>query len=68
MPFKPWIIAAAAALGLAACGETTGNQALAGGAIGAGAAVLVNGSLIKGAAVGAAGNIIFCELNPGRCR
>ena len=67
MGFKPWIIAAVAASGLAACGDTIGEQALAGGAIGAGAAAVTSGSLAQGAAIGAAGNIVYCELNPGKC-
>lgn len=53
---------------LAACGDTIGEQAVAGGAIGAGAAVLTSGSLVTGAAVGAAGNLAYCQLNPGKCR
>ena len=60
-----------AALGLcamlAACGDTLGEQALAGGAIGAGAAAVTNGTIVKGAAIGAAGNIAYCQLYPNRC-
>ena len=53
--------------GLAACGETIGEQALGGAAVGAGAATITSGSIATGAAVGAAGNIAYCELNPGKC-
>ena len=56
------------AVGLAGCGDTIGEQALAGGAIGAGAAAITSGSLLQGAAIGAAGNLAYCQLNPGRCR
>jgi len=52
---------------LAACGDTLGEQALGGAAVGAGVAAVTSGSLAQGAAIGAAGNIVFCELNPGRC-
>lgn len=68
MSFRTFLIGAIACTGLAACGDTIGEQALAGGAIGAGTAVLVNGTLIKGAAIGAAGNLAYCQLNPGKCR
>lgn len=61
-------LALVAAGGLAACGHTVPEQALAGGAIGAGAAALASGSLVQGAAIGAAGNLAFCQLNPGKCR
>ena len=53
--------------GLAACGDTIGEQALAGGAIGAGAAAITSGSIAQGAAIGAAGNLAYCQLNPGKC-
>lgn len=65
IPKIPLIIALCGAL--AACGETLGEQALGGAAIGAGAAALTSGSLAQGAAIGAAGNIAYCELNPGKC-
>ena len=37
----------------------------AGGAVGAGAAAITSGSLLQGAAIGAAGNIAFCQLKRG---
>ena len=52
---------------LAACGDTTGEQALYGAGAGAAGAALLSGSLVTGAAVGAAGNLIYCQENPGRC-
>ena len=60
-------LALVASAGLAACGDTLGEQALGGAAVGAGAAALTSGSLAQGAAIGAAGNIAFCQLYPGRC-
>ncbi|MBD3662694.1 hypothetical protein [Sulfitobacter aestuariivivens] len=68
MSFKSIALVAVLCGTLAACGDTISEQALAGGAIGAGTAVLVNGSLAKGAAIGAAGNLAYCQLNPGKCR
>ena len=67
-PLKSIIIPVTLCISLAACGETIGEQALAGGAIGAGAAVLGDSTVSKGIALGAAGNIAFCQLNPSRCR
>ena len=67
MRIKGVFLALAATAGLAACGDTLGDQALGGAAIGAGAAVITNNSLAKGAAIGAAGNVAYCQLYPGRC-
>ncbi|QYX55552.1 hypothetical protein K1T73_10620 [Roseovarius sp. SCSIO 43702] len=55
-------------LGLAACGDNIGEQALIGGAAGAGTAAVLDGNVLAGAAVGAAGNTIYCQANPGKCR
>ena len=52
---------------LSACGDTVGQQALIDTAAGAGAAAVVGGSIVTGAAVGAAGNIAFCQIYPERC-
>ncbi len=68
MSFKTFIICAVLCGSLAACGDTIGEQTLAGGAIGAGAAAVTKGNLAKGAAIGAAGNLAYCQLNPGECR
>ena len=53
---------------LAACGETIGEQAVIGGVAGAGTAAVLDGNILTGAAVGAAGNTIYCQANPGKCR
>lgn len=62
------ILCAAALLGLAACGDDLGEQAILGAGAGAGTAAVLNGDLITGAALGAAGNIAYCRQYPGRCR
>lgn len=53
--------------GLAACGDTTGEQALYGAGAGAAGAAVLDGNLITGAAVGAAANVIYCKEHPYRC-
>lgn len=52
---------------LAACGDTVGEQTLAGGTVGAASALVLDADPVKGAVVGAAGNLIYCQANPGRC-
>jgi len=64
---KTLIIALAAALGLAACGDNVGEQAIIGGAVGAGAAAVTSSNIAAGAAVGAAGNLVYCQTYPERC-
>ena len=68
MSIRNIILGIAACGSLAACGDNLGQQALGGGAIGAGVAAIASGSLLEGAAIGAAGNIAYCHLNPGKCR
>ncbi|MEL7093092.1 MAG: hypothetical protein AAFN94_15270 [Pseudomonadota bacterium] len=67
MPIKPAVILFTATLGLAACGDTVGERAIIGGAVGAGAAAVTSGSLATGAAIGAAGNVLACELERVNC-
>ncbi|MEW9921464.1 hypothetical protein AB2B41_17785 [Marimonas sp. MJW-29] len=67
MSIKSLGLIAVLCTGLAACGDTLGEQALGGAAIGAGAAAITSGSLAQGAAIGAAGNVAYCQLYPGRC-
>jgi hypothetical protein len=65
---KPGLaIAVVALLGLSACGDTLGEQALLGGAAGAGTAVATGGDAITGAAVGGAANVAYCQTYPERC-
>ncbi|MGC1494474.1 MAG: hypothetical protein WA790_01605 [Sulfitobacter sp.] len=68
MSIRNIILGLATCASLAACGDNLGEQALGGGVIGAGAAALTSGSLVQGAAIGAAGNVAYCQLNPGKCR
>lgn len=56
-----------ALLGLAACGDTLGEQALYGAGAGAATALAVDGNVATGAAVGVAGNIAYCQKYPSRC-
>lgn len=53
--------------GLAACGDTLGEQALIGGGAGALASEAAGGDALTGAAVGAAGNVAYCQTYPSRC-
>jgi osmotically inducible lipoprotein OsmB len=62
------IVVACLAFGLAACGNTPGEQALFGGGAGAVGAAVTGGDPIAGAAIGAGGNVLFCQLNPQLCR
>ncbi len=52
---------------LSACGDTLGEQALYGAGAGAAAAAVTNNDVVAGAAVGAAGNAIYCQTYPSRC-
>ena len=54
-------LAVLSSFGLAACGDTVGEQALFGGAAGVGAAAGTNGDLLTGAAIGALGNVAYCQ-------
>lgn len=54
--------------GLAACGNTVGEQALFGGAAGVGVAALTGGDPVVGGLIGAGGNVAFCQAYPHRCR
>ena len=52
---------------LAACGDTTGEQALFGAGAGAVGSALLDGNLVTGAAVGAAANVIYCSEYQHKC-
>ncbi|WP_037308165.1 hypothetical protein [Ruegeria halocynthiae] len=54
-------LAIAVCAGLAACGNSTGEQALLGGGAGAVGAAVVNADPLFGAVVGAAGNVLYCK-------
>ena len=69
MLFKKTVLAFAATLGLAACGDTIGEQALSGAVVGAGATAIFDSSAAGyGAAVGAVGGILYCQTGNRRCR
>ncbi len=59
--------ALAAFLGLAACGDSMGEQALIGGGVGAGTALVLDADPLAGAAVGAGANVLYCDRNPRAC-
>ncbi|GAW35183.1 hypothetical protein RA2_02243 [Roseovarius sp. A-2] len=61
-------LALLALAGLSACGDSVPEQALLGGGAGAVTGAVVGGSVLTGAAVGAAGNVVYCQAYPGRCR
>lgn len=67
MQNKSFIAAVIFSALLAGCGDNVTEQTLGGAAIGAGTAVVVSGSVLQGAAIGAAGNLAYCQLNPGKC-
>ena len=65
---KKLALALAAVAALAACGNNPGEQALFGAGAGAVGSAAVGGDPIVGAAVGAGGNVLFCQAYPHRCR
>ncbi|MGR3805004.1 hypothetical protein [Marinibacterium profundimaris] len=67
MPIKQIVVACGLLAGLSACGQTTGEQALLGGSVGAVGGAVVGANPLASAAVGAGGNVLYCEVNPGRC-
>lgn len=61
-------LALVAVLGLAACGDTVGEQALFGGAAGIGAAAITGGDIATGAVVGAGASVAACQAGLVNCR
>ncbi|WP_270729324.1 hypothetical protein [Shimia sp. Alg240-R146] len=61
------ILAGATALGLAACGDTLGEQALIGAGAGTATAAVVGGNLAAGAIIGGAANAIYCQEFSNKC-
>ncbi|WP_116597329.1 hypothetical protein [Primorskyibacter marinus] len=62
-----WVVLGAGLVGLSACGDTLGEQAIIGGGAGAAGAVVTDGDPLTGAAVGAAANVAYCRTYPNRC-
>ncbi|MBS0125197.1 hypothetical protein [Thetidibacter halocola] len=56
-----------AVAGLAACGDTLGEQAAIGAGAGTVTAAAIEGDIFTGAVVGAAANIAYCSRYPSRC-
>ncbi|WP_170554505.1 hypothetical protein [Ruegeria conchae] len=54
-------LALATCAGLSACGDTLGEQAILGGGAGAVGAAVLSADPLVGAAVGAAGNVLYCK-------
>ena len=61
------IMATVGAFGLAACGDTVGEQAVLGGAVGGVGSAVLGGNAVAGAAVGAGANVLYCDANPSKC-
>ncbi|MEX0279042.1 MAG: hypothetical protein AB3N07_04155 [Ruegeria sp.] len=61
MRLSKLILAIATCAGLAACGDTIGEQAILGGGAGAVGAAVLSADPLVGAAVGAAGNVLYCK-------
>ena len=62
-----WVVAKASLAGLSAYGETMPEQALHGAAAGGATAVEPYSDRFTRAVVGSAGNLLFCQANPGQC-
>ncbi len=61
------ITAIALCAGLAACGDSTSEQALYGAGAGYLGSFVVDGDPLLGAAAGAAANVLYCQAGPGNC-
>jgi hypothetical protein len=68
MQIKLSVVALVAVLGLAACGDTAGEQALLGGVLGVGVAAATGNDLATGAVVGAGANVAACQTGVANCR
>ncbi|WP_092065163.1 hypothetical protein [Poseidonocella pacifica] len=68
MARKSWIAALVCTLGLAACGDTLGEQVIYGAGAGAAASAATGGDLATGAVVGGAANAAYCQSGRGNCR
>ena len=67
MPIKQIVVACGLVAGLSACGQTTGEQALLGGSVGAVGGAVAGANPLATAAVGAGANVVYCQANPGKC-
>ena len=67
MPIELYIAAIGVRATLAGCAKTGKDQALLGGAAGAGLAVVTDANPVKGVVIGAAGNFLYCQTYPNKC-
>lgn len=67
MSFKSALCALGLCTLLGACGDTIGEQAIGGGAVGAGVAAVTGGSIAQGAAIGAGANVLACQTDVADC-
>ena len=67
MRATPILTTIALCAGLAACGDTAGEQALYGAGAGMLGSLVVDGDPVLGAAAGAGANMLYCQQNPGKC-
>lgn len=67
MPIKPIIATLGLCAAVAACGETTGQQALLGGGAGAVGGAILGANPVATAAVGAGANVLYCQQYPSKC-
>ncbi|MCU0908544.1 MAG: hypothetical protein MUF73_14155 [Rhodobacteraceae bacterium] len=68
MHIKFSVLALVAVLGLSACGDTLGEQAILGGVLGVGAAAATGNDLATGAVLGAGANVAACQVGVANCR
>ena len=67
MHTKLTALALVAFTALAACGETTAEQAIIGAGAGAATAVVLDGNVAAGAIVGAGANVLACTQGNVNC-
>ena len=67
MRFAAATVSIFALIGLSACGDTFGEQALIGAGAGTAAAAVVGGNLAAGAVVGSAANVVYCKEFSNKC-
>ena len=67
MRAKPIFLVLATCAGLAACGDTMGEQALYGAGAGLAGSAILDTDPVLGVAAGAAANVLYCREHPGKC-
>jgi len=64
---KFWVLGFVALGALAACGDTKLEQGLIGAGAGAGVGLVTGADPVAAAAIGAGGNLLYCDRYPSRC-